>query len=380
MEKQRIQEVFSTFLVGYDSEVKDAIWAKQSQQFRDFWNNKILSKEKGELNDAEIDQIIKLLDKNGRGNTRESEAVARAMIAQGAWRRMFNGIKSRKEFSSLLSEIFLENNVDKKADSINKLYELNEARHINNLTGPSGNAVCAMLAAFDPVRNLSIISLNDRERLSIFLGIDKEIDFSSDNTGKKIAFSNEIIIKFFEDLGIHHSARTISVFFYSPEFKPLWKIEKAEEVEPITKPFSMPGEEIGDPGLFYMESQLEDFIVENWDKTEFGNKYDLIEEDGELISQQFRTDIGIIDILAKDKKTGQYVVIELKKSQTSDDTVGQLTRYMGWLEEHKTAGKSTKGIIIAGHYDQRLYYALRKLRDVEIYLYQVDFKLKEFKE
>ena len=29
-------------------------------------------------------------------------------------------------------------------------------------------------------------------------------------------------------------------------------------------------------GLFYMEKQLEDFIIANWDKTEFGQKYDLI--------------------------------------------------------------------------------------------------------
>lgn len=117
-----------------------------------------------------------------------------------------------------------------------------------------------------------------------------------------------------------------------------------------------------------MESQLEDFLIENWDKTELGKHYDLIEEDGELRSQQYRTGIGVIDILVQDKGTKQLVVIELKKSQTSDDTVGQLTRYMGWLEEHKTNGKPTKGIIIAPRYDERLHYALKKLKDVEVYL------------
>jgi restriction system protein len=45
-----------------------------------------------------------------------------------------------------------------------------------------------------------------------------------------------------------------------------------------------------------MESQLEDFLIENWEKTELGKKYDLIEENNETVSQQFRTDIGIIDI------------------------------------------------------------------------------------
>jgi restriction system protein len=128
-----------------------------------------------------------------------------------------------------------------------------------------------------------------------------------------------------------------------------------------------------------MESQLEDFLIENWDKTELGERYDLIEEDGELVSQQYKTGIGIIDILAEDKKTKQLVVIELKKNQTSDDTIGQLTRYMGWLEEHKTNGQPTKGIIIAAQYDKRLHYALIIVKNVEVYLYRVSFKLDEFK-
>jgi len=38
--------------------------------------------------------------------------------------------------------------------------------------------------------------------------------------------------------------------------------------------------------LFYMESQLEDFIIENWDKTELGKKHDLIVEDGDLVSHR----------------------------------------------------------------------------------------------
>ncbi|OGD90781.1 hypothetical protein A3D81_00780 [Candidatus Curtissbacteria bacterium RIFCSPHIGHO2_02_FULL_40_17] len=378
MEKQELKQLFNNFLAIYDVESKDAIWVKQSQLFRDFWDNKILADGNSELNDAEVDQIIRILDRNGRGNTRESEAVARAMVAQGAWRRMFNGIKARKEFSSLLNKIFLEEDTTQKAGYINELYKLNEEKHINNLTGPSGNALGAMLAAFYPVNNLSIISLNDREKLCSFLGI-QTVDFSSEDIGNKIAASNSDIIKFFENAGIHYSARTVSVFAYSAEFKSFWKVSKIEAEEEVQASFPTVSQEISDPSLFYMESQLEDFIIENWDKTEFGNKYDLIEENGELVSQQYRTDIGIIDILAKDKKTDQYVVIELKKNQTSDDTVGQLTRYMGWLEEKKTSGKPTKGIIIAGHYDERLYFALKKLKDVEVYLYQVDFKLNEFK-
>ena len=131
-------------------------------------------------------------------------------------------------------------------------------------------------------------------------------------------------------------------------------------------------------GLFYMEKQLEDFIIENWDQSEFGKKYNLIEEDGVLKSQQYPTDIGKIDILAKDKVSEDYVVIELKRNQTSDDTVGQIARYMGWVEEHLNC-ENVKGIIVCGKYDQKLDYARKRVKNVEVFLYQVNFSLIEYK-
>ena len=131
-------------------------------------------------------------------------------------------------------------------------------------------------------------------------------------------------------------------------------------------------------GLFYMEKQLEDFIIHNWANTELGKKFELILEEGELISQQYRTDIGIIDILAKDKETGSYVVIELKRNQSSDDTVGQLTRYMGWIKATKN-DPNVKGIIIAGNFDKKLKYSMQMVPNIEVFLYKVDFTLSEFK-
>ena len=130
-------------------------------------------------------------------------------------------------------------------------------------------------------------------------------------------------------------------------------------------------------GLFYMEQQLEDFIIENWENTELGKKYELIYEEGALKSQQYITDIGRIDILVKDKINGNYVVIELKKNQTSDDTVGQILRYMGWVSEKK-GDKSVKGIIVAGKYDEKLYYAQQMMKDIDVYLYEVNFSLKGY--
>jgi len=131
-------------------------------------------------------------------------------------------------------------------------------------------------------------------------------------------------------------------------------------------------------GVFYMEKQLEDFLIRNWENTELGKRYSLIIEEGVLISQQYRTDIGSIDILVKDKASNSFVVIELKRNQTSDDTVGQIARYMGWISEKKQ-DKNVKGIIIANSYDKKLSYALKVVNNIEVFLYEVDFKLREFK-
>ena len=53
---------------------------------------------------------------------------------------------------------------------------------------------------------------------------------------------------------------------------------------------------------------------------------------------------------------------------------------MVWLKGslHATT-PSTKGVIIAGVYDERLNYALKRIKDVEVFLYRVDFKWEEHK-
>ena len=85
-----------------------------------------------------------------------------------------------------------------------------------------------------------------------------------------------------------------------------------------------------------------------------------------------------IDILAKEKSTGAFVVIELKRNQTSDDTVGQLARYMGWISE-KYETTNVSGIIVAGSYDRKLDYAMKMLPACKVFLYKVNFSLEEFR-
>jgi len=99
--------------------------------------------------------------------------------------------------------------------------------------------------------------------------------------------------------------------------------------------------------IFRMEKYLEEFMVDNWHNTPFGQDYDIYEdEDG--TGQQYQTDTGPLDILAisKDKKT--LLVVELKKGATSDKVVGQILRYMGYVQDVlANSDQTVKGAIIA---------------------------------
>lgn len=129
---------------------------------------------------------------------------------------------------------------------------------------------------------------------------------------------------------------------------------------------------------FALEKHLEDFLIKNWAQTELGKKYDIYEVDGEKVGQQYQTDTGPMDILAisKDKKT--LLVVELKKGRVSDVVVGQILRYMGYVQEELAEENQTVcGAIIAMEDDQRIRRALAVSKNIKFYRYQITFKLIE---
>lgn len=133
---------------------------------------------------------------------------------------------------------------------------------------------------------------------------------------------------------------------------------------------------VEDPLVFALEKQLEDFLVQNWKNTELGKHYDIYEEEGELVGQQYPSDTGPIDILAISKDKKSLLVVELKKGRASDNVVGQVQRYMGYVkEELAESNQSVKGVIIALEDDLRIKRALSVTSNIEFYRYQVSFKL-----
>ncbi len=132
----------------------------------------------------------------------------------------------------------------------------------------------------------------------------------------------------------------------------------------------MSDEMVEDPSVFALEKHLEDFLVKNWQQTELAKNYNIFEEEGELVGQQYPTDTGPIDILAISKDRKELLVVELKKGRVSDVVVGQIQRYMGYvLQELAETGQTVKGVIIALDDDIRIRRALAVTNNIEFYRY-----------
>jgi restriction system protein len=135
-------------------------------------------------------------------------------------------------------------------------------------------------------------------------------------------------------------------------------------------------ETIEDPSAFAMEKHLEHFLVQNWEHTELGVEFDIFEEDGERVGQQFPTDTGPLDILAVSKDKKRLLVVELKKGRASDAVVGQLLRYMGFVKDELAEDdQEVVGMVIAQEDSPRLRRALSMLPNVDFRRYQISFKL-----
>jgi restriction system protein len=130
--------------------------------------------------------------------------------------------------------------------------------------------------------------------------------------------------------------------------------------------------------VFALEKYLEEFIVSNFDAV-FKRKMHIY-EDAQGNGQQYLTDVGPIDILAVEVESKSFVVIELKKARTSDQVVGQILRYMGWVKKNLCKeGQSVRGIVICRDSDEKLSYALDVASEIgiEIKYYGVKFALND---
>lgn len=132
--------------------------------------------------------------------------------------------------------------------------------------------------------------------------------------------------------------------------------------------------DVESPMSFVLEKHLEDFLVSNWANTELGKQYDILADEGVVVGQQYQTDTGPIDILAVSKDGSELLVVELKRGRVSDVVVGQILRYMGYVNE-LDPNKKVRGVIVGTDDDQKFRRALSMVENIDFYRYEVDFKL-----
>ncbi|MGE3755816.1 MAG: endonuclease NucS domain-containing protein [Planctomycetota bacterium] len=144
------------------------------------------------------------------------------------------------------------------------------------------------------------------------------------------------------------------------------EVEAVNHVEPLE-------------GVFGLERHLHEFLIDNWTRVPELREWDLYEVDGELVGSEYNTGaVGRIDLLARHKTDDRWLVLELKRGQTSDETVGQVLRYMSWVRRHlaSTTG-AVEGAIVCAAPDTKLQYALDGQPAIRCLTYQVSFALQE---
>lgn len=124
--------------------------------------------------------------------------------------------------------------------------------------------------------------------------------------------------------------------------------------------------------LFALESHLRDYMAKNMAAFDGLAIYTENGRDG----IEFQTDVGPIDILAQDVE-GNFVVFELKLRRGPDACLGQILRYIGWVERHLAKDKHVRGIIVASNIPTKLRYAVTKTQTPNISLmeYKLNFSV-----
>jgi len=123
-----------------------------------------------------------------------------------------------------------------------------------------------------------------------------------------------------------------------------------------------------------LESQIEDALATNLGRfRRFG--YDLAlyrDPSSDTTGRQFFCAGmgGRIDLLCYDNTARRFVVIELKTSRADRNTFGQVSSYVGWVEEKVADGKPVIGVVASRGVDKKFRHAMR----VSDRIKQIDLK------
>ena len=123
-------------------------------------------------------------------------------------------------------------------------------------------------------------------------------------------------------------------------------------------------DETTDGNEFAYERDLQNFLSRNLNLLEPGLR--LYEDEG-VTGTEFPVGGRFVDILAKDDRS-RLVVIELKVSRGYDRVVGQILRYISWIQKNQAEeGQEVRGIIIAREITEDLILACENIPFIDLY-------------
>jgi len=134
-------------------------------------------------------------------------------------------------------------------------------------------------------------------------------------------------------------------------------------------------EEVGEDLL---ESAIEDRLVAAWDETPFAEQGVQLHRNarGEVVGQQYPVGGWFIDLLGWQEARRCWWVIELKRGRASDRVVGQVGRYMGWVDRYLTrSGEQTRGVILARDLSPRLEHACYAIPRVDAWTFDRQLRI-----
>jgi endonuclease len=128
------------------------------------------------------------------------------------------------------------------------------------------------------------------------------------------------------------------------------------------------------PSEFAYERDLRDFLAKHPSLIEPGLQ--LYEDEEGITGVEFPVGGRFADLLAVDAEN-RLVVIELKVSRGYDRVVGQLLRYMAWIEKHMAEPQQgVRGVIIAREISEDLKLACSSIPAVELFEYELSVVLR----
>jgi endonuclease len=130
-----------------------------------------------------------------------------------------------------------------------------------------------------------------------------------------------------------------------------------------------------DSSSFGLEYQLRDFLAVNLSNIPVnGQRLQVFVDPTGRDGVEFPTAVGPIDLLAIDAQ-GSFYVFELKRGRTPDHTLGQLTRYMGWVSHTIGKGRKVIGVVVAKQVSDALRYSISVVPNISLFEYEVSFRL-----